>query len=144
MWQDRVYPTEREQVNVLHGLANIAAANNGQVPGVPRSEVEGVVHLLVWDLADITGPANLIAEMAHVTVPSFLTRWDYSNVLWACAKLRINPGDVALDRLLRRLKQQPEFLTTESEERTLWAIKELKEHCNWQSQVEEPRGVQPL
>jgi hypothetical protein len=61
-----------------------------------------------------------------------------SNVLWACAKLRINPGDAALNSMLQAMARPAmlEAVDTQALANTVWAVSELQQQCGWQPQVD--------
>jgi hypothetical protein len=61
-----------------------------------------------------------------------------ANVLWACAKLRINPGDAALNSLLQAmaLPAMLEAAVPQNLSNTLRAATELQQRCSWQPVVQ--------
>jgi hypothetical protein len=102
------YETSQHIANVMYGLANIALANKGEVPGVPRAEVEAAVR-------------QLLEHVRVVVMHPQLQGVDpqgVSNMLWACAKLRINPGNAVLNRMLQAMSQ-PAMLESSVSDRTL-------------------------
>jgi hypothetical protein len=61
-----------------------------------------------------------------------------ANTLWACAKLRINPGDAALNSLLQAMARPAmlEVAVAQDTSNALWAVSELQQRCDWQPQVQ--------
>eukprot|EP00882_Tetradesmus_deserticola_P023367 GHRQ01025427.1.p2 GENE.GHRQ01025427.1~~GHRQ01025427.1.p2 ORF type:complete len:244 (+),score=91.77 GHRQ01025427.1:19-750(+) len=105
--------------NMLHGLANVAA--QGRVPGVAPADVEAAVRQL--------------CECMRVMVTHPLLEGASSqNALWACAKLRINPGDAALNSMLQALARPAlrEAMESQHISNALWAVSELQHECGWQ------------
>jgi hypothetical protein len=64
---------------------------------------------------------------------------DISNTLWACARLRINPGDAALNSLLQAMARPAmlEAAAPQSIGNVLWAASQLREDGVWQPQVQQ-------
>jgi hypothetical protein len=115
--------------NVLVGMANVAVANKGQVPGVPRADLEAAV-------VQIGGCMRVL--VTHPLLEG-VDAQGVANVLWACAKLRINPGDAVLNSMLQAMAR-PALLETAVAQHlsnALWAVSELQRHCSWQPQVQQ-------
>ncbi|KAF6256471.1 hypothetical protein COO60DRAFT_106911 [Scenedesmus sp. NREL 46B-D3] len=112
--------------NVLHGLANAASANRGAVPGVDRADVDEAVMQLV---------EHMLVFVAHPSQEGVVPQ-DISNTLWACAKLRINPGNSVLDGLLQGIARprMRELIEPHHLSNTLWAVSDLQER-GWQPRV---------
>jgi hypothetical protein len=114
---------------VAHGLANVAIANKGEVPGVDRSEVTAA-------FCEMMERMRLL-----VTAPLLegVNPQDISNTLWACAKLRINPGDVAVDSLVRAMSRPAmlEKAVPQNISNTLWAASQLRQECSWQPKLDQ-------
>jgi hypothetical protein len=121
--------TSQHIANVVYGLANMALANNGELPGVPRSEVEAAVCELMEQMRVIvTHPQLPGVDPQHIP-----------NMLWACAKLRINPGNAVLNSLLQAMSR-PALLgnsLAQNLANALWAVSELRQHCRWQPGVDQ-------
>jgi hypothetical protein len=126
-YEDKGQHAPQQTANVLHGLANAALANKGQVPGVPRADVEAAVCQLL----------QLMRIRAMHPLLEGVSPQDLSNTLWACAKLRINPGDAALNSLLQTMSRPAmlEEAIPQNLANTLWATSELRLHCGWQPAV---------
>jgi hypothetical protein len=131
----------QELSNVLYGMAVVALSNKGKVPGVSRAATEAAVCQ--------------VAERVriHVTHPLLegVNPQAVSNSLWACVKLRINPGDAALNSMLQAMARPTmlEAAAPQSLGNTLWATSELRQHCSWQPSVQQRvwdrlLGEQPL
>lgn len=118
--------------NALHGLASAAAAARREVPGVPAEELTAAVCQLSECIQVlVTRPRLEGVEPQHI-----------SNVLWACAKLRINPGDVVLNSILQAMSR-PALLGTAVPQHlanVMWAASELRQRCSWQPLVDQ-RGM---
>jgi hypothetical protein len=115
--------------NVAHGLANVAMANRGEVPGVDRSEVT----------AALCGMLERMRLLATAPLLEGVNPQDISNTLWACAKLRINPGDAAIDSLVRAMSR-PAMLqkaVPQNLGNTLWAAGVLRQECSWQTKLDQ-------
>jgi hypothetical protein len=117
----------QQVATVLHGLANTAMANKGQVPGVPRADLEAAVRQLLEYMRILAMQPGLDDVLPQ----------HWSNTLWACAKLRINPGDAALNSLLQAMSrpQMLEQAVPQNIVNTLWATSELRMRCGWQPAV---------
>uniref|UniRef100_A0A383V2M9 FAST kinase leucine-rich domain-containing protein n=1 Tax=Tetradesmus obliquus TaxID=3088 RepID=A0A383V2M9_TETOB len=115
--------------NTLYGLATIALANKGQVPGMIRSEVEAAVQQLA---------ARMQVLVRHPQLEGVKVQ-EVANALWACAKLHINPGDAALNSMLQAMARPAmiEAATVQNTSNALWAVSELHQHCGWQPKVEQ-------
>jgi hypothetical protein len=114
--------------NTMHGLANMAAANRADVPGVGSAEVATAVKQLAAHMRILVLDPRLGGvEPQHI-----------SNVLWACAKLRINPGDAALNSMLQAMARPAmlEAVDTQALANTVWPVSELQQQCGWQPQVD--------
>jgi hypothetical protein len=114
--------------NTMHGLANVALANKGDVPGVGRAEVAAAVKQLA---------AYMQVLVSHPLLDGVRPQ-DVSNVIWACAKLRINPGDAHLNSMLKAMAARKILEAGSPQElaNTIWAVSELQQHCRWQPQVD--------
>jgi hypothetical protein len=115
--------------NTLHGLGTVAAINKNEVPGVPRPEVEAAVQQL----------GEQIRLLVTHPLLEGVKGQDVANVLWACAKLRINPGDAALDSLLQAMARPALLEPAVAQEvvNSLWAGSELQQECGWQPKVDQ-------
>jgi hypothetical protein len=115
--------------NVLHGLANAAAVTKRGVPGVPAEQLTPAVCQLAECMR------------VHVTHPLLegVNAQDIHNTLWACAKLRINPGDAVLNSLLQSMARPAmlEAFVTQTLGNTVWAVSELRQRCSWQPRVDQ-------
>jgi hypothetical protein len=129
MQQGQLNMSGLDVANILHGMANAAAANRGQVPGVPRADIEAAVVQI---------GACMQVLVTHPLLEG-VTPQAISNTLWACAKLRINPGDAALNSMLQAMARPAmlEVLVPQDLANTLWAVSELQRHCSWQPQVQQ-------
>eukprot|EP00878_Enallax_costatus_P016810 GHUV01017642.1.p1 GENE.GHUV01017642.1~~GHUV01017642.1.p1 ORF type:complete len:481 (+),score=107.51 GHUV01017642.1:100-1542(+) len=67
--------------NALHGMANIAAANEGSIPGLDRDTTVRYVKELV---------AQGYVRATHPTAEG-VTSQHISNMVWSCAKLQVCP-----------------------------------------------------
>jgi hypothetical protein len=115
--------------NVAHGLANVAMANSGKVPGVDRPEVTAAMCEMVERMRVlVTAPSLDGVSPQHI-----------SNTLWACAKLRISPGDAAVDTLVRAVSRPAmlEAAVPQNVGNTLWAAGQLRQECKWQPKVDQ-------
>jgi hypothetical protein len=112
---------------VLHGAANAALANKGEVPGISKRQLEAIV-------SDLGASMRVL-----VTNPVLqgVTLHNISNTLWGCAKLRINPGDAALNSLLQAMARPAMLEAADSQHlsNTLRAVSELQQRRLWQLQV---------
>jgi hypothetical protein len=79
--------------NVLYGMATAATGNRGKVPGTSKSAAEAAV-------AEVTERMRVL--VTHPQLEGVKSQ-EISNTLWACAKLRISPGDAALNSLLQAM-----------------------------------------
>lgn len=115
--------------NILHGLASAAAANKGQVPGIPRADVEALLQQLMQRMYVL----SMHPQLEGVDPQNI------SNIFWACAKLRINPGSAALDAMLKAMArpQMLEAAAPQTFSNSLWAVSELQQQCSWQPQVDQ-------
>jgi hypothetical protein len=121
--------TSQHIANVVYGLASIALGNKGEVPGVPSAEVEAsVCELLERMRVAVTHPQLQGVDPQHI-----------SNTLWACAKLRINPGDAVVNSLLQAISRPTmlENSLSQNLSNTVWAVSELRQRCGWQPGVEQ-------
>jgi hypothetical protein len=121
--------TSQHIANVVYSLANIALTNKGQVPGVPSTEVEAAVRELLEHMRIVvTHPQMPGVDPQHI-----------SNSLWACAKLRINPGNAVINTLLQAFSRPTllEDSLSQNVTNTLWAVSELRQRCRWQPGVEQ-------
>uniref|UniRef100_A0A383WIE2 FAST kinase leucine-rich domain-containing protein n=1 Tax=Tetradesmus obliquus TaxID=3088 RepID=A0A383WIE2_TETOB len=119
----------QELSSALYGLAAVAAANRGVVPGFSWFAAEDAVCLIV----------RRVCACVTQQLPQGVSPQAISNTLWACAKLRLNPGDAALDSLLQAMGQ-PAMLQEAAPQalaNTLWAASELQRRCSWQPGVEQ-------
>jgi hypothetical protein len=119
----------QELSSVLHGMATVAAANRGVVPGFSWFAAEEAVCQVVGRVCTCVSP-----PLQKAVSPQAI-----SNALWACAKLRINPGDAALDTLLQAMAQ-PAMLSAAAPQalaNTMWAASELQRRCGWQPQLQQ-------
>jgi hypothetical protein len=64
---------------------------------------------------------------------------DVSNSLWACAKLRINPGNAVLNSMLHAMSRPAllENSVAQDISNALWAVSELRQRCRWQPGVDQ-------
>jgi hypothetical protein len=118
--------TSQDLANVLLGVTYAALANQGELPGMTAADTQAAVCQLaerMW----------VFATQPFGTNPQHI-----SNTLWACAKLRINPGDKVLNSLLQTMARQSTLDEAEPQAvaNTLWAVSELRQECSWQPQVE--------
>jgi hypothetical protein len=62
-----------------------------------------------------------------------------SNTLWACAKLRINPGDATLNSLLRTISSSSmaDILNAQDLHNTLYAVSVLQQHVKFKPNIEQ-------
>jgi hypothetical protein len=113
--------------NVLVGMAY--AANKGQVPGVPRADLEAAV-VQAGDCMRVLVTHPLLEGVDAQAI---------SNTLSACARLRINPGDAALNSMLQAMARPAmlEEAAAQALTNTLWAVSELQRHCSWQPHVQQ-------
>jgi hypothetical protein len=121
--------TSQQIAHVVYGLANMALANKGQVPGVPTTEVEAAVCELLEQMRVV---------VTHPQLPG-VDPQDVSNTLWACAKLRINPGNAVLNSMLQAMSR-PMLLgngVPQEISNSLWAVSELRQRCRWHPGVEQ-------
>jgi hypothetical protein len=114
---------------VLWGMAPVASANRGVVPGLTRTEVEAVVCQVV----------ERVRICVSYPLLEGVTPQNISNTQWAIAKLRISPGDAALNSLLQAMARPAMLEATVPQDlsNTLWAVSELRQHCSWQPQVDQ-------
>jgi hypothetical protein len=121
--------TSQHIANVVYALANIALANKGQVPGLPMTEVEAAVCELLEQMRVI---------VTHPELPGVYPQ-HMSNILWACAKLRITPGNAVLNSLLQAMSRPAMLGKSTAQEITnaLWAVSELRQRCRWQPGVDQ-------
>jgi hypothetical protein len=116
--------------NVVHGLANIAASSQGQVPGMSQAEVAAAVQQLC---------SHMRVMAMHPRLEEVIQPQNISNVLWGCAKLRIHPGDAAINSLLQAMSRPAMLEAAAPQEVTnvLWAVSDLRMRCGWQPQLQQ-------
>uniref|UniRef100_A0A383V400 FAST kinase leucine-rich domain-containing protein n=1 Tax=Tetradesmus obliquus TaxID=3088 RepID=A0A383V400_TETOB len=126
----------QELSSALHGMANVALANRGVVPGMAAPAVEAEVREIV----------KLVCKCATHPFLEGVSPQAISNTLWACAKLRINPGGAALDTLVRGMARPDmrEAAEPQALANTLWAASELQRRCGWQPAVKQQVWLQLL
>jgi hypothetical protein len=115
--------------NATYSMGMIASINRRNVPGVSRDDVTAAVVKLCSQLKILTSAPQLNGvQPQHI-----------SNKLWACAKLRINPGDALLDSMLQAMGRPllREQASSQDLANTLWAVSELQRRCKWQPAVRE-------
>jgi hypothetical protein len=116
--------------NVMYAMANLAALNKGEVPGVSKAEVTAAV-------CELGACMRLYAT--HPRLEDLVAPQAIANTLWACAKLRISPGDAALNSLLQALARPAIMGASNSQDlaNSLWAVGELQQRVGWQPQVQQ-------
>jgi hypothetical protein len=119
----------QNQANVVPGLANIAASSQGQVPGMSKAEVASAVQQLC---------SHMRVMVLHPQLEGIQPQ-DISSVLWGCAKLRVHPGDAAINSLLQAMSRPAmlEAAAPQAVSNVLWAASDLRMRCGWQPQLQQ-------
>jgi hypothetical protein len=122
--------------NVMYAMASLAALNKGEVPGVSKAEVAAAVREL---------GACMRLCVTHPPLEGVVPQ-AVANTLWACAKLRISPGDAALNSMLQAMAR-PAMLDLGNAQdlaNSLWAVSELQQRVGWQPRVQQQVWVHLL
>jgi hypothetical protein len=127
-----------ELSSVLHGMATVAAANRGLIPGLSWFAAEAAVCQLVERTCAACSQGDVL--------PGDVSPQTVSNTLWACAKLRINPGDAALNCMLQAMAQPTmlEAAAPQALANSLWGASELLLRCGWKVRQDQQQIWQAL
>jgi hypothetical protein len=121
--------TGQNVANIVYALALVANGNQGNVPGVSREEVTAAVEQMCSYMRVLVTHPDLKGVNSQNAV----------NTLWDVAKLRINPGDAALNSLLQAMARPALREAAEAQHLSnmCWAVSELQGRCGWQPQQQQ-------